>query len=617
MEESKHLESLAKVKNLRFELCKTDQHSYAGFETRTIRRITEKMENSLVLLQQDFKLFLQALWAELGLPSPTRAQYAIADYLQNGPKRLQVQAFRGVGKSWITGAFVLWTLFNDPERKVMIISASKERADNMSIFLQKLIIDTPWLKHLQPKSDDSRWSRISFDVNCSPHQAPSVKSVGITGQLTGSRADLMILDDVEVPGNSLTEFMREKLLQLCTEAESILTPKSDSRIMYLGTPQTTFTIYRRLAERNYRPLVWPARYPRQDKLSKYEGILAPEIQEDVDMGAEEWTPTDDRFTHEDLIESEASMGRSNFMLQFQLDTTLSDAQKFPLKMADLVITSVNPTTAPEDIIWCSDPSKVIRDAPTVGLPGDYFYSPMQLVGEWSDYDETICSVDPSGRGTDETAAAFLSQRNGLIYLHEMSAYRDGYSDSTLLDILKRCRTYGVTSLVIETNFGDGIVGELFKKHLINTKQHINIEEVRANVRKEDRIIDSLEPVLNQHRLIVDRGVIDWDYASNKDSPAEERLLYMLFYQMSRMCREKRAVKHDDRLDCLAQGVKYFTDALSISAQDQIQLRKKEEWDNMLAEFLDDPQASANHMVLGHESGATQRSTWSRRQYIRL
>ena len=153
-------------------------------------------------------------------------------------------------------------------------------------------------------------------------------------------------------------------------------------------------------------------------------------------------------------------------------------------------------------------------------------------------------------------------------------------------------------MVIETNFGDGIVGELFKKHLINTKQHINIEEVRANVRKEDRIIDSLEPVLNQHRLIIDRGVIDWDYASNKDSPAEERLLYMLFYQMSRMCREKRAVKHDDRLDCLAQGVKYFTDALSISAQDQIALRKKEEWDNMLAEFLDDPQASANHMVLG-------------------
>ena len=556
------------------------------------------MENSLVLLQQDFKLFLQALWSQLDLPSPTRAQYAIADYLQNGPKRLQVQAFRGVGKSWITGAFVLWTLFNDPERKVMIISASKERADNMSIFLQKLIIDTPWLSHLQPKSDDSRWSRISFDVNCSPHQAPSVKSVGITGQLTGSRADLMILDDVEVPGNSLTEFMREKLLQLCTEAESILTPKSDSRIMYLGTPQTTFTIYRRLAERNYKPLVWPARYPRKKQLSKYEGLLAFEIQEDIEQGAEEWTPTDDRFSDEDLLEREASMGRSNYLLQFQLDTSLSDAAKFPLKMADLVITSVNPTTAPENVVWCSDPSNVIKDAPSVGLPGDYFYSPMQLSGEWSGYTETICSVDPSGRGSDETTAAYLSQRNGFIYLHEMRAYRDGYSDTTLLDILEGCGKYGVSSLVVETNFGDGIVGELFKKHLQTTKQAIYIEEVRANVRKEDRIIDSLEPVLNQHRLIVDRGVIDWDYNSNPTEAPEQRLLYMLFYQMSRMCREKRAVKHDDRLDCLAQGVKYFTDALSISAEKQIALRKAEEWNTMLEEFLDDPQASANHMVLG-------------------
>ena len=557
------------------------------------------MGDTLTALQDDFKLFLQALWDQLDLPSPTRAQYAIADYLQSGPKRLQIQAFRGVGKSWITGAFVLWTLFKDPEKKIMIISASKERADNMSIFLQKLIIETPWLKHLQPKSDDSRWSRISFDVNCSPHQAPSVKSVGITGQLTGSRADLMILDDIEVPGNSMTELMREKLLQLCTEAESILTPKSDSRIMYLGTPQTTFTVYRKLAERSYRPFVWPARYPGKNNLSKYEGLLAPQIAEDLEEGAEEWDCTDpDRFDNEDLLEREASMGRSNYMLQFQLDTSLSDAAKFPLKMADLVVTSVNPTTAPEGVVWCSDPSNIIKELPTVGLPGDYFYSPMQLQGEWGPYTETICSVDPSGRGTDETAAAYISQRNGFLYLHGVRSYRDGYSDTTLLDILRGCRKYNVTKLVIETNFGDGIVSELFKKHLQQTKQAIDIEEVRANVRKEDRIIDSLEPVLNQHRLIVDRRVVDWDYKSNPDEAPEHRLLYMLFYQMSRMCREKGAVKHDDRLDCLAQGVKYFTDALSISANEAIKLRKQDEWNDLLEGFLDDPQSSANHMAFG-------------------
>jgi hypothetical protein len=143
-----------------------------------------------------------------------------------------------------------------------------------------------------------------------------------------------------------------------------------------------------------------------------------------------------------------------------------------------------------------------------------------------------------------------------------------------------------------------MVGELFKKHLQQTRQLIDIEEVRANVRKEDRIIDSLEPVLNQHRLIVDRGVIEWDFKSNPDSPPEERLLYMLFYQMSRMCREKGAVKHDDRLDCLAQGVKYYTDALSISAYEQMKSIRQEFWQDQEEMWRDDPQQAVNEMAFG-------------------
>jgi len=286
------------------------------------------------------------------------------------------------------------------------------------------------------------------------------------------------------------------------------------------------------------------------------------------------------------------------MLQFMLDTSLSDAEKFPLKCSDLIVTSVNPSTAPESIVWCSDPQNVIKDLPIVGLPGDYFYSPMQLQGTWDPYQETICSVDPSGRGSDETAAAYISQRNGFLYLHDMRAYRDGYSDNTLLDILKGCKKYGVTKLLIETNFGDGIVSELFRKHLQQTKQNIDIEEVRANVRKEDRIIDSLEPILNQHRLVIDRSVIEWDFKSNPQAAPEERLLYMLFYQMSRMCREKGAIRHDDRIDALAQGVQYYTDAMGISALEAIKNRKRTEWNSMLEEFFDDPQSSANHLVMG-------------------
>ena len=549
-------------------------------------------------LHKDFRIFLTAIWTHLNLPVPTRAQLCIAEYLQHGPKRLQIQAFRGVGKSWITAAFVLWTLFNDPNEKIMVVSASKDRADSFSIFCQRLILEVPWLSHLKPKNDDQRWSRISFDVGpAAPHQAPSVKSVGITGQLTGSRADLMVLDDVEVPNNSMTELQREKLLQLVTECESILTPKRQSRIMFLGTPQTTFTVYNKLRERSYRPFVWPARYPR--KIAMYDGLLAPQLVEDLDKEDDlTWKPTDTRFREEDLLERESSMGRSNFMLQFMLDTSLSDAEKFPLKFADLIVNSVNPTHAPENIIWCSDPDNIVKDLPCVGLPGDYYYRPMAIQGEWLEYSETICSVDPSGRGADETVATFLSQLNGLIYVHEMYASKDGYSDKTLLQILRRCRKYDASTLLIESNFGDGIVSELFRKHCQTTKTNINIEETRANVRKEDRIIDSLEPVFNQHRLVIDPKVIEWDYASNANEATENRFQYMLAYQISRMCKERGAVRHDDRIDSLAQGVKWFTDALAISAQQQIKDRRHEEWIDHLEAWMDDPEAEANHMVLG-------------------
>ena len=547
-------------------------------------------------IREDFKTFLTLVWRELDLPRPTRAQLAIADYLQHGPKRLQISAFRGVGKSWITAAFVLWVLFNDPDKKIMVISASKERADNFSIFCQKLILDISWLNHLGPQDNDQRWSRISFDVGpAKPHQAPSVKSVGITGQMTGSRAHLMIFDDVEVPANSATDMQREKHLQLVTEAESILTPDEGSRILFLGTPQSTFTIYRKLAERSYRPFVWPARYPKN--LSGYEGLLAPQLVEDIEQGVESWTPTDTRFNDLDLLERESAMGRSNFMLQFMLDTSLSDAEKFPLKFQDLIVTPLGNECA-ERYAWSADPRYMVKNLNPVGLPGDRFYAPMYIDEGMCDYQETIVSVDPSGRGSDETVAVVLSQANGYVFVRDLKAYRDGYSDATLSDIVKLGKRYKASRLLVESNFGDGMICELFNRHITQMGAGFSTEEVRATVRKEERIIETLEPVMNQHKLIMDPKVWEYDYASNPDAPPEKRLEYMLGYQMSRMCREKGAVKHDDRIDALAQGVQWFIDALAQSAFRAQAMRKNEEWRAMNEAFENNPKLATDALVLG-------------------
>ena len=547
-------------------------------------------------LKGSFKNFLTAVWHELGLPAPTRAQYAIADYLQFGPKRLQVQAFRGIGKSYVTAAYVLWELYKDPNKKIMCISASKERADNNSIFLQKLILTIPWLKHMRPTTDEARWSRINFDIGgCVPTQAPSVKSVGITGNMTGSRADIMLFDDVEVPNNSATDMQREKLLQLISEAEAILMPKPTSRIIFLGTPQTTFTCYRKLAERSYKPFVWPSRYPKD--LSQYEGLLAPQLVEDLDGGAKPGDPTDTRFSDIELMEREAAMGRSNFELQFQLNTTLSDADKFPLRFSDFIVTPLGGECA-EKYAWSSDPRYILKDLPAVGLPGDRWYSPMFIDEACCDYSETIVSVDPSGRGLDETVACVLSQANGYVFLRHMEAFRDGYSDDTLRQIVLMAKRYKAGTLLVESNFGDGMVCELLKRHLTQQMVNAHVEEVRATVRKEERIIQTLEPVLNQHKLIMDPKVIEWDYASNPKEAPEKRLEYMLMYQLSRMCREKGAVKHDDRVDALAQGVQWFIDALAMSASKQQAQRKSEEFKAMQQMFLEDPQRATDALALG-------------------
>jgi hypothetical protein len=220
------------------------------------------------------------------------------------------------------------------------------------------------------------------------------------------------------------------------------------------------------------------------------------------------------------------------------------------------------------------------------------------VSEFVPYGETIVALDPSGRGKDETVAVILSQINGFIFVRDIFASQEGYSDTTLREVLRRAKHYGATMCLVESNFGDGMVVELLKRHAQEMKVGMSFEEVRSNTMKEARIIDTLEPVLNQHKLIIDQRLISWDYESNQDMAPEDRLPRMMAYQLTRMCREKGAVRHDDRVDALALGVKYFLDVLAISAREAMIARKRDDWNVMLTAFLDSPQEATDALVLG-------------------
>ena len=77
----------------------------------------------------DFRKFLFVVWDHLNLPKPTDVQYDIAKYVQHGPKRSIIEAFRGVGKSWITSAYVVWLLYMNPQLNILVVSASKTRTN--------------------------------------------------------------------------------------------------------------------------------------------------------------------------------------------------------------------------------------------------------------------------------------------------------------------------------------------------------------------------------------------------------------------------------------------------------------------------------------------------------
>ena len=530
----------------------------------------------------DFRNFLFLVWHHLNLPDPTPVQYDIAHWLQHGPKALVIEAFRGVGKSWITSAFVIWSLYCNPQLKIMVVSASKQRADDFSTFTKRLIYEIPQLHHLIPR-EGQRQSNVGFDVGpARAAHAPSVKSVGITGQLTGSRADIIVADDVEVPNNSATETMREFIANAVTEFDDVVMPET-GRIIYLGTPHTEQSLYNKLAKRGYTVRIWPVLYPDAKQIAKYGSKLAPtiinQLKDDPSLEGKATDPR--RFNDEVIEEKRIKKGLLGFTLQYMLDTSLSDAERYPLKTSDLIVMSLNDRKGPTDVIWAADPANVIHELPNVGLTGDRFYAPMEIEKNYTDYTGAVMAIDPSGRGTDETAYCVLKMLHGRLYCTAAGGFRGGYSDETLEALVKIAEQQQVKQIIVEPNFGDGMFAQLLRAKAHAT-YNVSIEDAKwSRQQKERRIIDTLEPVLNQHRLIFDPEVVKSDYESVEGYDTENKNAYRLFYQMTHLTSDKGAIPKDDRLDALSMAVSYWLDYLS---QDTGQAKQKHA-DKLLKEEL--------------------------------
>lgn len=533
------------------------------------------MDNDLKKLVTHFPSYVAYVYQNINLPEPTPLQDRIAELLNQNSDRLILQAARGTGKSWLAAIYTTWRLLRNIDEKILVVSASGPKAIEIATFIRRLFEEVPLLAHIKP-SGEGRDSVLSFDVaGCKPAIAPSVAALGITGQLTGRRATLVLGDDVEVPSNSMTELMREKLLQQVSEFEALLIPDLPSSVLMLGTPQSMESIYGKL---KYPTKILPAQVPEDESI--YNGKLDDWVM----MQGKAGEATDKvRFPNEVLLERQAFMGLANFKLQYNLDTTLSDAERFPLKNKDLIVHSIDSHEAPISISYGGSNDYAIKELTNLGFTGDVYHKPSRVHTDYEEYDVKVMSIDPSGSGTDETTYAVVGVKNGYVYVIDVGGTRQGYSEEALVFLSEKAKEHKVNVIVPEKNWGGGMFYNLFTKTLSDIYPCTVEDDFRVQGQKELRIINNIEPLTTNHKLVFNYDLIRKDAEEVQKTPTN--IVYSLMYQFTHITRDKGSLVHDDRIDALAIACQYVKDMVMVDTEKTVQRNKEREMERWLDEKI--------------------------------
>lgn len=516
-------------------------------------------------MKNDFRNHLWACFKYLGLGEPTPVQYAMADALQNGPNDMQLQAGRGFGKSVITACLASWFLVKDANATIMVVSATGNKAVEFISMTRKILDLVPYCEHLKP-GDHTTDNAFSFNVEARTRvgQDKSCYARGITAQITGSHAEYLIFDDVEIEGNCETAMARQKLLNKCLEAEQIR--NVGGRVIFLGTPQIKDSIYNQLKS-GYPVTKFPAVMPNPDMPSEVEDVN-PFI---LELDAEPGSPTQpERFSMEVLAEREAKVGPTLFSLHYKLDTSLADKDKYPLKLQDFIVLDISPDLCPEKIVWAS--SMPLKKVPSFGMSGDCYYEPMWVSDQFVEYQDRIMFVDPSGRGKDETGICIASFSNGYIFVHELLGLEGGYDRASLMRIAKLAYQYDIAHIRVESNYGDAMFNSLLRPVVSEVCGQVAIEEYRVTGQKERRMLAALEPVLSQHRLVLDT------------KPARDETNQR---QITRLTESRGSLTHDDRVDVLSAACHYWEERLHINVDNVIAKRRQKAHEDTVQMWMSD------------------------------
>jgi hypothetical protein len=426
----------------------------------------------------DFGVFLD-LWNVTQNQQTPIIHFRMANWLQksvtHGHRRLLLQAFRASGKSTLGGLFSAWMLYKDPDLRILVLAAESSLSQKMARTIRKVIERHPLTTHLKPDQPD-QWAADSFTIQRSRvSRDPSVLARGLYANTTGTRADVIICDDVEVPNTCDTAEKREQLRDRLLENDFILTP--DGLMLYIGTPHHYHSIYAKDAR--------PEFGEQQVFLKNYQRLSIAILSKD---GQSQWP---ERYTLDDIDDLMRRSGPSRFTSQMMLvPTNFEDNRLNPhlLNRYD------------DDLV-----SREIQQALVLSIGGKKIVS----ASSW---------WDPSfaGNKNDRSVLAIVfTDEDGNQYLHKV-AYLKGTPDSQDMDeasfqckqICALAQQYFLPSVAVEVNGIGKFLPAILRKELALAKVPCAVIEKHSSQSKDLRILEAFDAVMAARSLFVHRDVYE-------------------------------------------------------------------------------------------------------------
>jgi hypothetical protein len=240
---------------------------------------------------------------------------------------------------------------------------------------------------------------------------------------------------------------------------------------------------------------------------------------------------------------------------------LGQTNRYPLRLKDLIVHQVDTFKAPVSVSWgTKDHNGSTRCAiPSLGLGDDGMYGPVMIDNHWSEYEgQTRAAIDPAGRGDDKTGLAIASALAGMVWVKAVHGLVGGASEERLTEIVKLLRKHNAKEVLLETNndvYGayQSMLQTVIQKHILKPNQdpmypkgwNCTIKTLHSTSMKETRIIQTLEPVISGHRLVIDPSCLQ---------PEEDEMENELQFQLTRICNERNCLREDGKIDALQMVV---------------------------------------------------------------